>query len=785
MACISLTCFSIVYPKNSGMKRITIIVCMFSLLGAARAQWVATVAGVVETPGFNDGPALGARFFQPHGIAADSQGRVFIADRNNHTIRLFDTKTGMVSTLAGTPGQIGSNDGIGSNARFNEPWGVCATPDGVVYVADTRNNKIRKVTPDGTVTTVAGTGNYGTSNGNALAATFGNPTGIEIDAVGNIYVADHLTHIIRKISPNGTVSTLAGTAYIPGDVDGNGTGAQFWRPYGLSLDNDGNILVADEWNHKIRKITPQGTVTTLAGTGMEGYEDGLAANASFNLPWDITTDPDGNVYVADGYNYVIRKIGTDGNVSTIAGTVGITGGQNGQGINASFNGATGITRSQESASLFVADAYNHLIREITFEAPSDPTLSLLNLNGVGVLCQGDLLQVSAQPNTFGSYRFYIDGTMVQDNGSSDLATSQLMPGQHTITVESDYQGQLLTADALSFTVVETPMPTIAAVGPLSFYEGDSVQLFASGTGSFLWSNAETTQAITVKESGNYFVEATQNGCTGISETVVVTVTPLPNALSVSLQGGNLLCPGGKLILNASTAENLQWLKDGWPLAGQVSQALEVTEPGVYQVKATAQNTGIVTLSNEVEILNAPVPNIDFIASPRLATPGQPITFGSAGPDQPVSFLWEFGDPASGASNSSGLSNPTHTYSTEGAYSIKLLATDVNGCQHLIERPNYVQVSNASQGIIFIPNAFTPNGDGENDVLRVRGVSEGAFSMVVFNQWGEMLFQSSSIASGWDGNREGRPVAPGNYTYVVKLQVEGKEKEMAGMVTLLR
>jgi gliding motility-associated-like protein len=765
------------------MNRIVITLTLLSCLAVAKAQWVSTVAGVVETPGSNDGAALSARFFIPHGIAADSLGRIFIADRNNHTIRLLDTNTGTVSTLAGKAGQPGGTDAVGSAARFNEPWGICATPDGVVYVADTKNNKIRMVTLDGTVTTVAGSGNFGTSNGAGLTSTFGNPTGIEVDAEGNIYVADHLTHIIRKINKLGNVTTLAGKPYLPGDTDGIGSAAEFWRPYGLTIDNDGNILVADEWNHKIRKVTPLGVVTTLAGNGMEGIANGTAQSASFNYPWDVTVDAVGNVYVGDGYNYVVRKISENGMVESLAGTAQTQGSQDGNGSMATFNGITSIAWSKQTGSLFCCDAYSHLIREISLDGAPPATLSLLNINGESAICEGDALAISAVPSDFDNYRFYLDGAMVQDNGGSDFFSTQLTPGPHTILAETTFNGQVLTSNPIEITVLPTPNPDISAVGPLSFYEGDSVILFATGTGDFLWSNAETTQSITVRESGSYFVEATVNGCTGISSPVLVEVIPLPDVLTVLVQGNNRLCPNGKIELTASFASGNQWFRDGWPITGQNGQTLEVTEAGLYMVQATDPNTGITALSNEVEILAPQIPVFDFDASPKQAVPGQPVSFTSTGTDQPASFEWEFGDPTSGAQNGSQQPNSTHVYANEGIYTIQLIATDVDGCKHTVHKPDLVEVTQSNS--LYLPNAFTPNGDGENDILRVRGMVNGPFFMAVYNQWGELLFQSENPATGWDGNRNGLPVHPGTYVYLLQIVADGKEQEVAGKVTLLR
>lgn len=749
----------------------------------AKAQWVSTVAGIVDTPGSTNGTALSARFFIPHGIAADTFGRIFIADRNNHIIRLLDTNTGMVTTLAGMAGEPGSANGIGSAARFNEPWGICATPDGEVYVADTKNNMVRKVTLDGTVTTIAGTGNYGSSNGVGIASTFGNPTGIERDADGNLYVADHLTHIIRKINKLGNVSTLAGSPYVPGDADGTGANAEFWRPYGLTLDHEGNLLVADEWNHKIRKVTPQGEVTTLAGNGIDGLTDGAAGNASFSYPWDVTVDADGNVYVGDGYNYVVRKISTDGVVTTFSGTPQSPGIQDGSGNIAKFKGITSLAWSKQSGNLVACDAFNHLIREISVEGIPPVTLSLLNLEGASKICEGDDFNLVAAPSTFDNYRFYLDGTMVQDNASSDFTSSQLTPGMHTIVAETKVDGQTLTSNPVVITVVETPQPTISAVGPTSFYEGDSVILFASGIGEFLWSNAETDQTITVSESGSYFVELSLNGCTGISPPIEVTVTDLPDALSVLVQGNNRLCPGSSVVLASSAASGNQWFRDGWPISGQNGQTIEVTEAGLYMVQSTDPNTGITALSNEVEIKQPQAFVFDFGATPSNAAPGQPIAFETLGTDQPIAFEWQFGDPNAGLQNTSQEPKPTHVFALEGSYTIQLVATDLNGCKHTLLKTDFVEIEKFNG--IYLPNAFTPNGDGENDQFRVRGLVNGPFSMIIFNQWGELLFQSENPSTGWDGNRNGLPVQPGTFIYLVKLEVEGKEQEISGKVTLLR
>jgi len=242
------------------------------------------------------------------GVATDSAGNVYVADSNN-TIRKI-TPAGAVSTLAGTPGVAGNADGTGVAARFNSPRGVATDSAGNVYVADSNNNTIRKITPAGAVSTLAGTaGVGGSADDTGAAARFYFPEGVATDSAGNVYVADSNNNTIRKITPAGVVTTLAGTAGVTGSTDATGAAASFNRPVGVATDSAGNVYVADSFNDTIRKITPAGAVSTLAGTAdVTGSTDATGAAASFNFPQGVATDSAGNVYVADSNNSTIRKI---------------------------------------------------------------------------------------------------------------------------------------------------------------------------------------------------------------------------------------------------------------------------------------------------------------------------------------------------------------------------------------------------------------------------------------------------------------------------------------------
>jgi sugar lactone lactonase YvrE len=324
-----------------------------------------TFAGHPGWGGSDDGTGDNARFLWPFGLTRDTNGNFFVADTGNHTIRKV-TAAGVVTTLAGAPGQAGASDGTGSSARFRNPRGVAVDIAGDVYVADSDNACIRKVTPAGVVTTYAGALEQGGGLDGPLAiARFNQPTGLARDASGNLYVGDRWNHSLRKIGTNGLVSTLAGTLGQAAFADGTGADARFWEPAGVSVDATGNVLVADTLNRAIRKVTPAGVVTTLAGApAISGTNDGVAASARFNNPRGIAADVWGNVYVGDTWNQTLRRISPEGLVSIVAGHPGWGGGDDGQGGDARFSELWGLTCDWDG-NVFAADRWNHTIRKIT------------------------------------------------------------------------------------------------------------------------------------------------------------------------------------------------------------------------------------------------------------------------------------------------------------------------------------------------------------------------------------------------------------------------------------
>jgi TolB-like protein len=312
--------------------------------------------------------AAAVSLIKPTGVAIDSSGNLYIADFPNHTIRQV-MPDGTMKDFAGVRGASGNRDGTGATARFSNPADVAMGPDNALYVADCDNHAVRKITPDRVVTTFAGQLRHGGhADGPASSAKFKFPTGVSVDSAGNVYVADIGNHVVRKITPAGIVSTLAGVPGEFGNNDGPGNTARFNQVHGVGVDRAGNVYAADFGNHTVRKITPDGVVTTLAGqAGNPGSNDGPAKQARFCAPYSVAADASGNVYVADTSNHTIRKIGIDGIVSTIAGLAGNVGNRDGVGNLARF--AIPAALSLDAAgNIYVADFGNYAVRKISPDA---------------------------------------------------------------------------------------------------------------------------------------------------------------------------------------------------------------------------------------------------------------------------------------------------------------------------------------------------------------------------------------------------------------------------------
>lgn len=343
------------------------------------AAEVTTFAGAAGLSGSIDGVGANARFAFPTYITGDTAGNLYLTDGS--TVRKL-TSDGVVTTLAGRPGVIGSADGIGAAASFDYLSGITADTAGNLYVAEFYNHTIRKITPAGVVTTLAGTAkSAGSADGVGAAARFFYPTGITSDAAGNLYVSDSGNSTIRKITPSGEVTTLAGMPGVIGSTDGAGASARFYRPIGITADALGNLSVVDGANHTIRKITLAGVVTTLAGMpGIKGSDNGTGPAARFSSPSGIAMDVAGNLYVADESNHAIRKITPEGGVTTFAGQLPAYGSADGQGSAARFYRPQGVA-VDAAGNVYVADSSGQTIRKVTSEGTVTTLAGVRSVDG--------------------------------------------------------------------------------------------------------------------------------------------------------------------------------------------------------------------------------------------------------------------------------------------------------------------------------------------------------------------------------------------------------------------
>lgn len=314
---------------------------------------VATLAGGVK--GFADGPSASARFNLPADVAVDTKGRVYVADSKNHSIRVI--AAGKVTTLAGK-GTPGFKDGPVASALFNEPLGIAVDAKGQVYVSDDKNHRIRLIA-NNMVSTFAGSGAAGYADGAVASAKFFKPRGLHVGKGSEVYVVDSDNNRIRRIS-GGMVSTIAGSG-ATGSTDGPAAKARFHYPKDIDADAAGKLYVADSYPHKVRIISG-GQVGTYAGTGTPGHTNGQAAMGTFKYPYGVAIDTAGRIYVADHQNLAIRVI-SGGQLSTVAGS-GTLGYKDGPAMQAQFRHPVGID-VDGAGKVYVADPWNHAIRVIT------------------------------------------------------------------------------------------------------------------------------------------------------------------------------------------------------------------------------------------------------------------------------------------------------------------------------------------------------------------------------------------------------------------------------------
>ena len=371
----------VIMKKFAGALILLIVGALFSCpkptgsTSPSKVWVVSTIAGGgyagADHGGHVNGRGTDARFYYPTDVAVDAAGNVYVADKFNHRIRKISTD-GVVSTIAGTGmsggGRGGHGDGEAPSAQFKTPTGVAVDAAGNVYVADSGNHRIRMIS-NGQVSTIAGSGSITIgAHVDGLATTvarFNYPYDLALDAAGNIYVADYTSSRIRKIAPRAVGESDRKVS----TITSGGEAVAFNTPTGVALDAEGNLYVAESNNEQIRKFTPEPEGVSILAGGLRGSDDGVGAAAKFFSPVGVAVDAEGNVYVGDSSNNLIRKITAAGRVSTIAGGGSTASGfDNGPGRSARFNSPNGVALDSEG-NLYVADRSNHRIRKMEYKLP--------------------------------------------------------------------------------------------------------------------------------------------------------------------------------------------------------------------------------------------------------------------------------------------------------------------------------------------------------------------------------------------------------------------------------
>ncbi|ASU35653.1 T9SS type B sorting domain-containing protein [Mucilaginibacter xinganensis] len=712
--------------------------------------------------GNNNGDALTSSFSQPSAVAVDAAGNVYVADFNNNLIRKV-SPTGLSVTFAGS-GSPGFSDGAGAGAEFNGPGGIVIDAAGNLYVADSKNNRIRKITPGGLVTTVAGKF-VGSADGNGTSASFNNPTGITIDGGGNLYVADTFNNLIRKINPAGDVITLAGNGST-GSINSNtGTSASFNAPQNLTVDAAGNVYVTDSGNNLIRKIAPAGAVSTYAGTGSAGGTNGALLSASFNKPWGIVADDIGDLFISDFGGNQMRMIDPYGNVITLAGS-GSPGALNNTGNVASFFGPKGLALDA-ARKLYVADSKNNVIRTVyttgyRIDKPLPSGLVFDDATGV----------ISGTPNvlsplttyTVTAYNIYGSSVTTVDIKVTDSQTITFPPIPDKTVCDVDFDPGATSSSAITYTSSNIAVATIVAGKVHITGAGTTTITAADGTSTY----PQPLTVITGDTPSVTISPATFDECSGIA--VTYTATPI----------------------NGGTTPHYQWKVNGQNSGPDNSQFISSNLNNndkitcVLTSSITCASSPTAVSNQAVFTLDPPVSEAVTITSsvtdPVCAGTEIKFTATPAGPGANITYQWLVNG------NAAGTNSPL--FSSASLANGDMVTCVVNSSGKCLTNPSVtsnaimVSLNPFSQCVIVIPNTFTPNNDGINDLWNISALQGYPYcTITVFSRYGSLIYKSTGYAKAWDGTYNNSALPVGTYYYIIDLK-DGK-KPLAGAVTIIR
>lgn len=575
-------------------------------------------------------------------VGKDSAGNLYIADTSNLLIRKI-TPAGVVTTIAGQWGVYGSNDGPGGSAAFVAPGGTAVDSSGNIFVTDSGNDTIRKITPSGDVTTFAGVAKApGSADGTGTAARFLGPQGIAVDSANNLYVTDTGNHTIRKITPGGVVTTIAGAAGQSGSADGSGTQARFNGPLGIAVDASGNVFVADTKNHTIRKISPAGTVTTIAGsTGVAGSVDGTGTNAQFSRPAGIAIDGSGVVYISDFDNNTIR--------------VGAASGS---------SGALTVT-SVPPAMVQVTATSNVTLKVVATGTPAPTYQWRKNGTAIAGATTSSLALSSVSSADTANYSVYVASNLVTFTSAPTQLTVFAQGTAVPVTIVSQPSDRTVAAGQSTTFAVEASSPTGAT---LSYqWKKGGTAITGATASSYTISSVQTsdggTYTVTVSDGVN--TDSTTSGAalavSGGTSAVAPTITVQPIPQAVVLNGTATFTAAA----SGTPTPTYQWQKDGAnvsnssTISGATTGTLTITSVsnanlGTYTLVATNAGGTAVSTGAALTITGAVAPTISAQPQSATVTAGGNVTFSVTASGTPTpTYQWQKNSVSiSGATNAS-------------------------------------------------------------------------------------------------------------------------------------